>query len=198
MGVIKLHKVISNLPSTLDPDALYVVRTGQGFTLYVTDATGSIAHTQNAVSDVQQQVITTPFSQTGTTPQDIPSLAFTPAANSIYEIKAVIVARTNDATSGVQIGWAYPTSGVTDTCIRANAPTSGTQTRIDQTTGTAIGRSFATAWPGANQSFLMTVEGVIVTTSPVSGTFKLTVQSELTTATSIIQPGSFLSWRALV
>jgi hypothetical protein len=50
MAVIKFTKVVSSLPSPLTPDTIYLVRTGAGFDLYVTDTTGSIAYTTNAVS----------------------------------------------------------------------------------------------------------------------------------------------------
>lgn len=47
---LKIHKVISSLPSTLEPDALYFVRVGQGFDLYLTDTTGSVAYSINSSS----------------------------------------------------------------------------------------------------------------------------------------------------
>lgn len=47
MGVLKAHKTIAGLPSRLDRDALYAVRTGEGFDLYVSDMTGSAAHRIN-------------------------------------------------------------------------------------------------------------------------------------------------------
>lgn len=46
--MFRAEKVVASLPSTLAPDTLYVVRTGVGFDLYVSDATGSIAHPLNA------------------------------------------------------------------------------------------------------------------------------------------------------
>lgn len=50
MSILRLHKVIANLPSTLQPNAIYAVRVGEGFDLYISDATGSIAHKVNAGS----------------------------------------------------------------------------------------------------------------------------------------------------
>ncbi len=47
MALLKVHKEISALPSTLEPDAIYMVRVGAGFDLYVTDTTGSIAYASN-------------------------------------------------------------------------------------------------------------------------------------------------------
>lgn len=47
MPVMRFEKVVGSLPPTLAPNTLYAVRTGAGFDLYVSDATGSIAHSLN-------------------------------------------------------------------------------------------------------------------------------------------------------
>lgn len=43
----RVYKEVVNLPSTLEPDAVYFVRVGNGFDLYVSDATGTAAHKVN-------------------------------------------------------------------------------------------------------------------------------------------------------
>lgn len=43
----RTHKVVSSLPGTLEPNAVYFVRAGTGFDLYCTDQTGSVAHQIN-------------------------------------------------------------------------------------------------------------------------------------------------------
>lgn len=43
----KAHKVVSSLPNTLEPNTIYLVRTGSGFDLYCSDTTGSVAHKIN-------------------------------------------------------------------------------------------------------------------------------------------------------
>lgn len=45
---IRFHKVVGALPGDLDANAIYAVRTGVGFDLHVTDATGRIAHSVNS------------------------------------------------------------------------------------------------------------------------------------------------------
>lgn len=45
---LQIHKVVSALPDPLEADAVYAVRTGAGFDLYVSDSTGSVAHKLNA------------------------------------------------------------------------------------------------------------------------------------------------------
>lgn len=44
MAAFQAAKVVSALPSTLTPDTIYLVRSGTGFNLFCSDATGSIAH----------------------------------------------------------------------------------------------------------------------------------------------------------
>lgn len=46
--IFKARKEVNVLPSNLEPDTIYLVRTGGGFDLYCSDATGAIAHKINA------------------------------------------------------------------------------------------------------------------------------------------------------
>jgi hypothetical protein len=48
MGVFRLAKVIASLPGTLIRDTFYAVRTGAGYDLYLSDATGTVAHPLNS------------------------------------------------------------------------------------------------------------------------------------------------------
>lgn len=50
MAVFKIEKVIGSVPATIEANCLYLVRTGVGFNLYASDATGSIAHSLNGGS----------------------------------------------------------------------------------------------------------------------------------------------------
>lgn len=50
MALLKVYKVIASLPATLQPDAIYLVRVGAGFDMYVTDTTGAIAYASNGGS----------------------------------------------------------------------------------------------------------------------------------------------------
>lgn len=44
---MRISKVISALPDPLTADTIYVVRTGDGYALHVTDSTGAVAYTMN-------------------------------------------------------------------------------------------------------------------------------------------------------
>ena len=54
MAQLRVEKVISALPGTLQSDTIYFVRVGSGFSLYVTDSTGAVAHTLNTSSDTPE------------------------------------------------------------------------------------------------------------------------------------------------
>jgi len=54
MATLRFAKVVASLPATLAPDTLYLVRTGAGFDLYVSDATGSIAYPVNSPASPAQ------------------------------------------------------------------------------------------------------------------------------------------------
>lgn len=47
MSVFKIQKVIGSVPGTIEPDCIYLVRTGAGFDVYVSDTTGGVAHILN-------------------------------------------------------------------------------------------------------------------------------------------------------
>lgn len=44
MAVLKIEKIVGSLPSTLSPGTLYLIRTGSGFRMRLTDKTGAIAY----------------------------------------------------------------------------------------------------------------------------------------------------------
>jgi len=47
MAIFRAEKVISTLPGSLEADTLYAVRVGDGFDLYISDSTGTVAHKVN-------------------------------------------------------------------------------------------------------------------------------------------------------
>jgi len=62
MALISVYKVVSSLPSSLNSNALYLVRTGTGFDFYVSDSTGSIAYQINSSATKLSNIVedTTP------------------------------------------------------------------------------------------------------------------------------------------
>jgi hexosaminidase len=52
--IIRFEKIVSKLPTELEPNTIYFVRVGTGFDLYVTDMTGKIANTLNLPKGVSE------------------------------------------------------------------------------------------------------------------------------------------------
>ena len=52
--IIRFEKIVSKLPTELEPNTIYFVRVGTGFDLYVTDMTGKIANTLNLPKGVPE------------------------------------------------------------------------------------------------------------------------------------------------
>lgn len=50
MARVQITKVVSALPATLTPNTIYAVRVGAGFSLYISDSTGAIAHAINSAA----------------------------------------------------------------------------------------------------------------------------------------------------
>lgn len=73
MAQFKVHKFVSALPSTLEPDAVYFVRAGTGFDLYVTNSSGTVvAYELNKTANTGSFVDWEPVVATGTgSPQNI-------------------------------------------------------------------------------------------------------------------------------
>ena len=51
MANILAHKVVATLPDPLEPNAIYAVRAGEGFDLYIADSTGAVAHRVNGTRE---------------------------------------------------------------------------------------------------------------------------------------------------
>jgi len=47
MATFKAFKVVGDLPAVLEANAIYAVRVGVGFDLYISDSTGETAHRVN-------------------------------------------------------------------------------------------------------------------------------------------------------
>ena len=57
MAIFQASKVVATLPAPLAADTLYLVRAGEGFDLYCTDSTGSIAHTLNSTGGAVEGLV---------------------------------------------------------------------------------------------------------------------------------------------
>lgn len=133
---------------------------------------------------------------TGTVSAGVGAMAFTPAANTVYEIEAMLLTRTATATVGVRPGVAWPT-GMTDgvACIQQ---TSAAGTNVVQN-GNIAGAVLAPVGgnPTTNGSWPALIQATLVSGASPSGTFKLQVASETNGTTVTIKAGSWLKYRTL-
>lgn len=125
MATVRFSKVVSSLPGTLDPDTLYLVRSGAGFDLYCSDATGSIAYLVNAPAAPAQLAypkrMETPKIVGDVSGSSMPSMTLTAARQ--YFIPLVVPRAVLLTGFGISV-----TTAGTDTAsigIYANTPVSG-------------------------------------------------------------------------
>lgn len=78
MSTFKVHKVVAALPDPLAANAVYAVRVGEGFDLYITDSTGSIAHKINPTATW------TDYAARWDTSPSLVGLATTPIAGRVF------------------------------------------------------------------------------------------------------------------
>lgn len=107
-NLVGFFKVVASLPSNLEPNAFYAVRSGSGFDFVLTDSTGGIAHHLNITAE--QAVINTSYgnrlsaveSKVSTNASAITSnKSYQDSKNSNYESRLTIVeskAATNTTT----------------------------------------------------------------------------------------------------
>jgi hypothetical protein len=127
MATLRFQKVVGSLPETLDPDTLYLVRTGAGFELYMSDATGSIAYPVNAPTAVAALQIAypkrsdTPKIVGDATGADLTTNGLTPLR--LYFIPLVVPRDVN--LTGLRISVTTAASGTASIGIYSNTVVNG-------------------------------------------------------------------------
>jgi hypothetical protein len=127
MATLRFTKVVGSLPGMLEPDTLYLVRTGAGFDLYVSDATGSIAYPVNAPAAVAAPQITYP--KRSATPKivgDVGGTALnTVALTASRQYFLPLVVPRNVILTGLRISVTTASSGTASIGIYDNAVVNG-------------------------------------------------------------------------
>lgn len=139
-------------------------------------------------------VLGSDFTTSSATAVDITGMAFTPSANTRYEVYAVLYTRTATTTVGPRPGIAWPT-GLTDGIGWIQQTASGTaNVYANNSSGGAVlapvgGLPLNTAsYPAVAQA------SMIVGASP-SGNFRLQLASETAGTNVTVKAGSFLRYR---
>lgn len=105
MATVKHHKVVAALPAELEPDALYLVRSGAGFDLYATNHSGLIAAYPLNVGAPGQGFFRTEAvtaAATGQTSFTVPG-GYTPGAIIVSLNGAVLPPADYTATNGTTV-----------------------------------------------------------------------------------------------
>jgi len=144
MATLRFSKVVSSLPGVLYPDTLYLVRTGAGFDLYVSDTTGSIAYPVNAPAAPPQ----TAYPKRTATPKivgDVNGTALTTlalTASRQYFIPLVVPRAVT--LTGLRISVTTAATGTASIGIYGNAVVSGNDapdTLLASVTGLDTGKT---------------------------------------------------------
>lgn len=139
-------------------------------------------------------VLSSDFPTTSATAVDVTGLAFTPLANTRYEIEGKFMLRTATATVGARPGVAWPT-GMTDGVVWIMASTSATG--IQQAFGN-INAAVLNANPGltnTTQSWPAKLEAILQAGASPSGTFKVQLASETAGTSVTIKANSYIRYR---
>lgn len=134
------------------------------------------------------------FTTSSATAVDVTGLAFTPAANLLYEFEACLMLRTATATVNPRVGLAWPT-GMTDgvAAIRA-AQTSTTQLLANGNIAAALLVAVG-GLANNTQSWPCELKGIAKAGATPSGNIKIQLASETAATVVRVVAGSFLKWR---
>lgn len=132
---------------------------------------------------------------TDTTPVNT-ALTFTPAANTTYIIEGLFLLRSDGTGSGPQPGVTWPT-GYSDGAVVLNGPagTTSSETNLRIQAGTT-GVLAVPGVPTTSDSWVATLNGMLIMGASPSGSFTVTIQSE-STIDAHMRAGSWIRYRTI-
>ncbi len=136
------------------------------------------------------------FSTSSATAVDVTGMAFTPAANTSYEFRAVLLTRTATTTVGPRPGLAWPT-GMADGVAHIRQESSATA--FVSALGNIAASLLAPVGgvPSTTQSFPAIIEGLAIAGASPSGSLSIRLASETAGTTVTVKAGSFLKYRVI-
>lgn len=135
------------------------------------------------------------FNTSSTTASNV-GLAFTPAANKVYEFQCYLLLRSVATTTGPRPGIAWATSGFADGAVRVFVP-SAANAMVQNHDGLRNGVAANTGVGATTVTYLGTVEGMLVAGASPTGSVNITLASEVAASQVTARAGSFLRWREL-
>lgn len=164
----------------------------------VDDNTSAVATLQAAVATLQAAgwtfvSLANDFVTSNATAQDT-GLAFTPAANTKYQIEGQFLLRTATATVGPRPGIAWPT-GMTDGVARLST-TSAAATEVIQNGNIAASVLIPVGGlPNTTNSWPGDLRATLISGASPSGSFKVQLATETGATNVTMKAGSFIAYR---
>jgi hypothetical protein len=189
---------ITDFNEAVDDRVAALLVQGSGVTLAYNDVANTLTVSATGGADPWTYLkLSSDFNTTSATAVDVTGLSFTPAANTQYEIEAVLYTRTATATVGVRPGVAWPTAGVTDG-VAAIQQTSAAATNVLQNgnSGAAVLAPVG-GNPNTTQSWPAIIKAALNTGASPTGTFRLQLASETAGTTVTLRAGSYLKHRVI-
>lgn len=138
--------------------------------------------------------LTSEFSTTLATAQDVPGLSFTPVAGTWYIVEAFLLVRTATATVNPRLGLAWPT-GLTDGGAMLDQGQSATADILARGNPNAPLLVAVGGIPNTTQSWPAYLSGVALAGATPAGNVRVQVASETAGTAVRVMPGSYLRYR---
>lgn len=141
-------------------------------------------------------ILGTDFSNSTTSNNAVTGLSFTPAANKRYLVEMFLLLRTAAATTGPRPGISWP-SGLTDGASEVFAPNSNTAFASRLQGALTTQNAASTGLPTTTDSYLATGTAYFITGASPSGSFRVTLASEVAASAVTVRAGSFMRYREI-
>lgn len=145
-------------------------------------------------SNWSEQILTTPYTNSTTTLSDI-FAGFTPQASSRYFIDVTMSVASAASTTGVVMGLAGPTSGITFSAVKVVQYLSVSSDRIAHS---GINSFTTTVADYSTAPTIATIQAILETgTTGGAGNIRPQARSEIAGSPITVRPGSMMRWRKL-
>jgi hypothetical protein len=149
-----------------------------------------------ALNDWVYVSLVSTFTTSNTAAQDT-NLLFTPAANKKYDIEGSLLVQAAAATTGPRPALTWPT-GLTDGSAYIVGPTAGGADALEIFAQNGSTANLALlGLPIADTSYLVKLQALIIAGASPSGSFRVTLASEVGASDVRIMAGSFIRYREI-
>ncbi len=139
-------------------------------------------------------VLGSDFTTSATANANVTGLSFAPAASKRYAIEGRLLLRSAATTTGPRPGIAWPT-GLNDGASQITAPNSNTALAFRAQGAKTTQNAASTGVPTTTDSYLAILDAVLVAGASPSGSFQITLASEIAASLVTMRAGSFIRYR---